>query len=543
MDGEQDLPEGLIIRMASSASHIAGHPYASSETCTWLREHWKVSLAYTKPEIDRLFANGINHIFYHGTVYSPQDAPWPGWLFYASTQFNPNNTWWDDFGALNAYVGRVQSILQGGKPDNDVLLYWPFADVIDDPDGTMKQLAVHNVKWLTEAPFGKLAQQLTNSGYSYDYISDAQLEQTHAGFGQINVHGGTYRVLVVPATRRMPIATLRHITQLVRDGATVIFESLPEDVPGYGQLEARRAEFKQLLAKPDPRIVVQSDVLGALAARHVPRETIAESGLSFIRRLSRDGHDYFFANLTAKRFDGWVTLGAVARAAALLDPLRGTAGQAALHPGEAGQAQVYLQLAPGESLVLRTTRAALPYTGRAWSYLTPAGAPTTITGDWQIQFIKGGPELPATLHTTELKSWTDLGGTEAKRFGGTARYRIEFNAPAQPADDWLLDLGDVRETARVALNGLDLTTAWSLPFAIRLGHSLQPGRNFLEIEVTNLAANRIRDMDQRKVDWKIMREINFVNINYRPFDASDWAITPSGLIGPVTLVPLQELRP
>ena len=59
----------------------------------------------------------------------------------------------------------------------------------------------------------------------------------------------------------------------------------------------------------------------------------------------------------------------------------------------------------------------------------------------------------------------------------------------------------------------------------------------------NLAANRIRDLDQRKVPWKIMREINFVNINYRPFDASGWPLTPSGLLGPVTLTPLRTLQP
>jgi hypothetical protein len=30
-----------------------------------------------------------------------------------------------------------------------------------------------------------------------------------------------------------------------------------------------------------------------------------------------------------------------------------------------------------------------------------------------------------------------------------------------------------------------------------------------------------------------------VNINYQPFDASGWALMPSGLLGPVTLTPLR----
>jgi hypothetical protein len=100
----------------------------------------------------------------------------------------------------------------------------------------------------------------------------------------------------------------------------------------------------------------------------------------------------------------------------------------------------------------------------------------------------------------------------------------------------------VRESARVRLNGREVATAWSLPFQVRVGEFLRPGRNVLELDVTNLAANRIRDMDKRGEKWKIMREINFVNINYRPFDASGWELTPSGLLGPVKLLPLKSRK-
>src|SRR5690606_21220645 len=37
---DQSLPEPLVTRMASSASHVMGHPLTSSETATWLRDHW-----------------------------------------------------------------------------------------------------------------------------------------------------------------------------------------------------------------------------------------------------------------------------------------------------------------------------------------------------------------------------------------------------------------------------------------------------------------------------------------------------------------------
>ena len=537
-NNNQDLPESLVVRLASSAAHVAGHRLASSESATWLRDHWKESLAFVKPELDRILADGINHIFYHGAVFSPQDAPWPGWLFYASTQFNPQNPWWDDFGALNRYIARVQSVLQRGSPDNDILLYWPFADLLDDESGNVKMFTVHHAKWLTEQPVGKLARALMDRGYTFDYISDAQLDQTRTESGALITGGKTrYQVIIVPATRRMPAASVQKLAALAASGAKIIFEKLPEDVPGFGRLTERRADFKTALAALAPRATVNSDVLTAIAP-HAHREALADAGLSFVRRAAAAGaHDYFVTNLTALPFAGWVKLGRPAASVRILDPLDGQHGLAA-----SGPQGIYLQLAPGESLILRTAAAKL--SGPAWPYRQTAAAPIALTGTWKISFAKGGPELPPALETAALKSWTELGGDEAKRFGGTARYRLEFDAPTAPADDWLLDLGDVRESARVILNGQPVATAWSLPFRVRLaGWILKPGRNVLELDVTNLAANRIRDMDQRKLPWKIMRDANVVNINYKPFDASGWPLTPSGLLGPVTLTPLKVLQP
>jgi hypothetical protein len=224
-----------------------------------------------------------------------------------------------------------------------------------------------------------------------------------------------------------------------------------------------------------------------------------------------------------------------------------------------------LQLEPGETIILRLaapdgSRSRGPAGERAadladrlatlgqiraggaqpWPYREARGQTVVLGGPWKIEFVKGGSTLPPSLATTRLASWTELGGEEAQRFAGTARYTTSFELPATGAYDWRLELGDVRETARVTINGQSAGTAWSVPYRLRVGGLLRPGRNTIALEVTNLAANRVRDLDRRKVDWKIMREINFVNINYKPFDASGWELTPSGLLGPVTLVPLTE---
>jgi hypothetical protein len=89
----------------------------------------------------------------------------------------------------------------------------------------------------------------------------------------------------------------------------------------------------------------------------------------------------------------------------------------------------------------------------------------------------------------------------------------------------------------VRLNGKDYGTLITPPFSV-LVDNLKPDGNHLEVEVTSISANRIRDLDRRGVDWKIFNDINFVDIRYKRFDASQWPIEDCGLMGPVTLTPM-----
>ena len=109
--------------------------------------------------------------------------------------------------------------------------------------------------------------------------------------------------------------------------------------------------------------------------------------------------------------------------------------------------------------------------------------------------------------------------------------------------DYALDLGKVGDSARVTLNGQALGTLWAAPFSINLGAALKAGRNTLEIEVTNVAANRIADMDRRGVQWKIFRDANVLSTGYTKFDASGWPVREAGLMGPVKLIPLAKFEP
>jgi hypothetical protein len=541
--GDSDPRVCMLAASAAHIAHEAGKQLVSSESCTWLREHWHTALSHVKLELDQFFLTGVNHVFYHGSCYSPKEAPWPGWFFYASTKFDWRNSFWRDFPILNEYVARCQSVLQAGEPDNDILLYWPIHDYWMQPGGLALNLTVHANEWMSRQRIGHVADLLLKKGYAFDIISDRLLRNLAFRDGRLCAVGGRYRAIVVPACRYVPVETLRGLADLAEKGAMVIFENeIPKDVPGMAGLNERRKPLtteRERLEKANA--VIASDLCLALEQRELRRETMADAGLKSIRRKVGEDHYYFIANQTAAAWDGWLAPARPFVSAVLLDPMTGHRGMLAVRKRQ-GQSQVYLQIAPGESCIVRLSPK--PAAAPKWTYLQPKGEPISVAGPWQVDFVQGEPNLPASYKLETLASWTDAPDEEAKRFTGTGRYRTTITLPTGgQADDWLLDLGDVRESARVRINGQDAGALIALPYRLRVGRYLKTGENALEIEVTNLSANRVRDLDRRGTDWKIMKDINIVTVQYREIKPAKWPLEPSGLLGPVRLAPMARVEP
>jgi hypothetical protein len=565
---EADIPETemfradrnrLISKFASSAAHVSGKPLVSAETGTWLAEHFTETLADMKYLLDDLFLTGVNHIFYHGTCYSPETVPWPGWVFYASYEMNPRNALWHDVAALNAYATRCQSVLQAGWPDNDLLLYWPIHDLWNHPAGMTRNLTVHARDWFEEQPIGKTAQELWQAGYPFDYVSDRQLASATVSDHRVSVRGseeGGYRAVVVPECAVISSTAMRDLLRLAQAGGTVIFvRALPHDVAGWGRLDHRRLDFQVMKATAESiageRVECAGRVLVGPLSSTLPtagahRERMFDMpGLMCLRRRLTDGRYYFIANRGAQTVDGWVPLASRARSVAIMDPLTDRIGLASIRQGADNQIEARLSLPPGASMILRTFDSH-DVAGQAFSLWEPAGDGVELRGRWQVEFLSGGPELPGSFATDQLASWTESGDTNAQRFAGTARYTLKFDAPGDCLQAGLeafqLDLGKVCQSARVRMNGQDLGTLFTPPFRVTVNH-LQPADNVLEVEVTNTSANRIRDLDRRGVSWQTFHDINFVNMNYKEFDASNWPLEDSGLLGPVRLIPVRSVNP
>lgn len=544
----------LISKFASSAAHVAGRKFVGAETGTWLKEHFTETLADMKYLVDDLFVSGVNHVFYHGTCYSPDEAGWPGWVFYASFEMNPRNAIWRDVRTLNDYVARCQSILQSGRPDNDILLYWPIHDFWQKAgaEPLLPHMTVHARAWFESQPFGHTAEQLWQRGFAFDYVSDRQLAEAKVVGHEVKVPGGDYRVIVVPPCEFLPLPTLEKLLALAKSGATVIFSGgLPKDVPGLGNLEKRRQRFQVLLKEAGQgklglgRVFI-GEVETALSQAGIMREALVDhEGLFYIRRAFNGGRNYFIANRSEKAMNGWIPLAATVRSVLLMDAMSGRTGAGRLR--RAGNtSEVYLQLAPGESVIVRTLET-VSSVGSAWAYRPMDNGSANLSGDWRVEFVSGGPILPSTMTISSLGSWSSSGGV-AENFSGTARYSVTFDAPMIQGQSAWLDLGDVSQSARVKVNGKNLGTLILPPFRV-LADNLKPTGNKLEVEVTSTSANAIRYYDREGVVWKNFHDINFVNQDYKQFNAANWPVAAAGLLGPVTLKtaapfdPAQEVHP
>ncbi len=547
-----------VLKFASSAAHINGKLQTSSETMTWLTEHFRTSLSQIKPEIDQMFCSGVNHVYFHGSTYSPKDAEWPGWLFYASIDVSPRNPFWKDASAMFSYMARCQSFLQAGTPDCDFLLYWPIYDAwFDNQQQPFLQFTIHSMQ-TTLPEFIKTVHSIKESGYDVDYISDNLIMSLSVKDGELVSGGGThYKALVIPDNRYMPAETLKKLTELIDVGAKVVFtKQYPVDVPGLASLEERRAEFQSEKSKLPAASFLKTEVQkmgrGTVITGYDLTELFTACGIkpeafnavfggTSIRRNHEKGKIYFLTMLQNNTVDGWVPLATKASSVEIFDPMTGERGAAQVRNNN-GTTEVYLQLKPGESLILKTfEKGKVPVAD--WNYYNTADEAVVLSEGWTLDFPDSQPAISQTFNIGAPVDWTTLAAQcdDVTRNMATGRYTTTFTLPeGVDADNWLLDLGDVRESARVKVNGVEVAVLTAVPFETLIGPYLKEGENTLEVEVTNLPANRIADYDRTGKVWRIFKDANIATFSPQNVTYSHWTLLPSGLNSEVKLIPVRS---
>ena len=512
--------ERFYPKEAASAAHIYGKQIIAMEGMTSIGPQWSEHLSSDlKPAFDQAITEGMNRLIWHEFTSSPANTGLPGQEYFAGTHLNPKVTWWKAARPFFTYLNRAQFIAQQGVAVDDVLYFYG-----DNIPAFVRVKADNPAK--------------VPDGYDYDVINeDALLHNLKTEHGTLQGPVSmSWKLLVLPMSGRLSLAALQAIGHLVEAGASISGER-PLSPTGNVTTQAR-SDFDTLAqtmwgdcrrgekrAYGSGSIFCSADTGAALSAMKLKQDFSSDDGsLDFIHRRVGDTDVYFVRSRTGKAIDTNVVLRAEGRAPQIWD---GVTGEMEVNPmytrAEDGMIRMRLDLpAYGSAYIVCNGHSALPKEQAEHRLVeTPVHGPWTVT----FEAGRGAPEGPVPF--TKMTSWSDSPDERIRFFSGTATYKSSFTAPK--GRYVILHIPQVREIAKVTINGHDAGTLWAEPYELHIESLLHPGENTIEIEVTNLWPNRIIGDAQPNVTKK------YTNTNIHHYKA-DSPLLPSGLIGEVVLM-------
>ncbi|MGW8256965.1 MAG: glycosylhydrolase-like jelly roll fold domain-containing protein, partial [Thermoguttaceae bacterium] len=272
-----------------------------------------------------------------------------------------------------------------------------------------------------------------------------------------------------------------------------------------------------------------------------------KTSLDYIHR--RDGRTdiYYVINHAKRGEDASCTFRVSGKAPELWNPVSGEIRPTAAFSQADGTTTVPLEFPPyGSWFVVFRKPVPADAKGAAKSNAMELKPIEELSGSWTVKFDPkwGGPD---SVEFDKLVSWTDRPEKGIHFYSGTATYQKTFDLPesAKPGERIFLDLGKVRELAKVWLNGRDLGIVWAPPFRVEATEALKPKGNILEIDVVNFWPNRVIG-DQSLPLAKRFTRTNVAAVPGVPLPKNaatitkDTALMPSGLMGPVRLLKVVE---
>jgi len=563
-----------------------------------------VTLEMMKAASDAQFLDGINQIVNQGYSYSPPQVGQPGWTFYASTVVNHNNVWWRHYKYLAHYVQRVCALLQRGVPVNPVAVYVPLADVyakfgigslnmdveIERQLGTELFLELrrsgYDFDFLNDDALARIASvqagmlRAGTAAYSVVIVPGVQYMPPESLECLLRfVQEGGFLIFAAHLPAAAPglkdndakTAQLRSILESLWEGNPPQTEAIQTHGGGKVALCRDRSAVMarlQSVVPPDFEIVQAGD--SSESARNHARENVG-----FLHRRSGDADLYFISNISSFFQDLRVQFSVGHKIPQRWNPESGEIEDTLVfrHSTGAGASspvtEVQVQLAPYEScLVLFSPTGEAPaITHTNWPgalkigkvgnktqvmgliprngeyFLTDAAGhthrfevkgipePIALNGPWRLTLGE-----QSALALARLQSWNDL--PEGKDYSGWAVYETGFELTSLGEQlEWELDLGTVHETAEVALNRLVLGSAWKGSRVLPCSKALKVGTNHLRVEVGNLWIHHVQSLP--KPDRKALAET--VGIRWGTYgEIKPAKLPPSGLLGPVQLVPRKQ---
>lgn len=511
-------------RDASSCANIYGKPFVSAESFTGGPSFQNAPRAL-KARGDWSFCEGINHVVLHVYIQQPSDEKVPGINAPWGTEFNRHNTWFEQGKAWVDYERRSCWLLQQGWRATDVAYF-----IGEDAP---KMSGIRN----PELPAGR----------DFDYINAEVIEKDlSVKDGKLTLpHGVNYQVLVLPEQETMRPELLRKIRDLVMAGATVIGKP-PSKSPSMENFPKADAAVRDLakeiwggadVSTPGEhklglgRVIWGKDLTKFFAEMKLSpdieyRNVAKDAGFLYTHRSSKNAEIYFVSN----QKDRVETVDCAFRVSGmqpeLWDAVTGERRLLTQWSESNGQTIVPLRFEPTQSwfVVFRNPGPAPAAGERNFPGLEKL---TTLDGKWDVAFDPkwGGPK---EVKFEKLVDWTTRPEEGVRYYSGTAVYRKTFDLSVVPKTGLILDLGDVRDVAKVRVNGKDLGVLWLAPWRVDISDAVKPGKNTLQIQVTNPWNNRLVGDSSLPVE-KRRTSISLQTVTPKT------PLIPAGLLGPVTL--------
>ena len=554
-------------RLPGYLAHVWGRRYAGAEAFTAAPPsggRWTTTPFALKAQGDQAFAKGVNRLIFHRFCHQPFVKPGafaaPGFtLGVYGIHLDRTQTWWKQGRPYMDYLARCQWMLQEGRNVADIL-FWHGEEA--------PSRGGHVVGYPED-----FSDHPVPTGFGKDVCSTKALKALKVADGKVVAPSGArYEMLVLQDVSEMSSATLEVVGRLVESGATVVAPRMPTKVPGLWRYPNGDAEIHSRAATIWKKGVVSGGVTDGIAALGLAPDFIclsAAEGLTnettWIHRRYEDGSEAYFVSCpNAQTGDFRCSFRVDGFRPELWDAENGKVGLAPKSwRRSGGRTEVAFTLPPSGSVFVVFRARTEIREGRLREPQAPAVWREIQTG-WRVTFpvgwYEGGTETK-TIQMGSLGDWTAVKDNDIRYFSGTACYETEIpDAALLPAlrakkngRRVILDLGDVRNFAEVAVNGHSYPALWRPPYRVDVTEALVEKRNKLVVRVTNLWPNRMIG-DERlcapDCEWTasgglkelpaFIREGRSSPTGRKTFATwhhwkKDDKLLPSGLLGPVQL--------
>ncbi|WP_200912289.1 glycosyl hydrolase [Pedobacter sp. Leaf216] len=548
---------------ATSVGHLMGRSLIPAEAFTAQdNEGWKQYPGSMKNQGDWAFAAGINRFVYHTfqNQFLPDSLKPGATMGPYGVHWDRSQTWWPMVDGYHDYVTRSQYLLQQGRTVADVLYLTPEGSpmVFVPPLSAIRGDTIGDRK-----------------GYNFDGAAPSQIMLASVKRNKIEFpSGASYEIMVLPIYETMTPELLEKISNLIEQGATVIgnpplrspsltnypqcdikLKSLADKIWGKGKLPNTLVHRKYGLGT----IIWGKPILSAqdklypnyeltaiiLKSKGVEEDFKNDGNIRYTHRTSAELDIYFVSNATNKAIQENCEFRSTKGTPELWNAINGTTKQLTDFKLSNGKTNVPIKLDPYESAFIVFSKE------NKWSASQTIASNEkvlqTLNGQWKINFDEkwGGPK---EIIADDLMDWSKSNLEGVKYYSGSATYHQTFEFSVNEKKQIFIDLGEVKNIARVNLNGEEIGTLWTAPWRLDISDFIKKGKNKLEIEVINLWANRLIGDEQKPYDGIIGNKWPEWLLNGSPRTSGRWSFTttrqykadspllPSGLIGPVKIV-------